>query len=156
MRKSLYFTKTWHSRSTCLLPLSFSVRCCLLAEMLDSAVAQQALFLDLGLMLFLVLSSPLQVAEMSESVGSALIQKGFKAGPETFVGIFAQNRPEVLTTGPRPYVVLRVLSSKSWSEFTPPAAGDQICDLISTENMTLCYTLESDTRETPNQSLLSL
>ncbi|XP_046504659.1 long-chain-fatty-acid--CoA ligase 1 isoform X3 [Equus quagga] len=35
-----------------------------------------------------------QVAEMSESVGSALIQKGFKAGPETFVGIFAQNRPE--------------------------------------------------------------
>ncbi|ELK08833.1 Long-chain-fatty-acid--CoA ligase 1 [Pteropus alecto] len=35
-----------------------------------------------------------QVAEMSECVGSALIQKGFKASPDQFVGIFAQNRPE--------------------------------------------------------------
>nr|KAF6372782.1 acyl-CoA synthetase long chain family member 1 [Pipistrellus kuhlii] len=35
-----------------------------------------------------------QVAEMSECVGSALIQKGFKAAPDQYIGIFAQNRPE--------------------------------------------------------------
>ncbi|KAF3825572.1 hypothetical protein GH733_005554 [Mirounga leonina] len=35
-----------------------------------------------------------QVAEISECVGSALIQKGFKAAPDQFIGIFAQNRPE--------------------------------------------------------------
>ncbi|XP_005883912.1 PREDICTED: long-chain-fatty-acid--CoA ligase 1 isoform X4 [Myotis brandtii] len=35
-----------------------------------------------------------QVEEMSECVGSALIQKGFKAAPDQYVGIFAQNRPE--------------------------------------------------------------
>ncbi|XP_064333631.1 long-chain-fatty-acid--CoA ligase 1 isoform X3 [Camelus dromedarius] len=35
-----------------------------------------------------------QVEEMSECVGSGLIQKGFKAAPDQFVGIFAQNRPE--------------------------------------------------------------
>lgn len=35
-----------------------------------------------------------QVAEMSECVGSALIQKGFKTAPDQFIGIFAQNRPE--------------------------------------------------------------
>ncbi|XP_014314592.1 long-chain-fatty-acid--CoA ligase 1 isoform X4 [Myotis lucifugus] len=35
-----------------------------------------------------------QVEEMSECVGSALIQKGFKAAPDQYIGIFAQNRPE--------------------------------------------------------------
>ncbi|XP_072806568.1 long-chain-fatty-acid--CoA ligase 1 isoform X5 [Vicugna pacos] len=35
-----------------------------------------------------------QVEEMSECVGSGLIQKGFKAAPDQFIGIFAQNRPE--------------------------------------------------------------
>ncbi|KAF5922436.1 hypothetical protein HPG69_009480 [Diceros bicornis minor] len=35
-----------------------------------------------------------QVAEMSECVGSALIQKGFQDAANKFVGIFAQNRPE--------------------------------------------------------------
>lgn len=35
-----------------------------------------------------------QVAEMSECVGSGLIQKGFKASSDQFIGIFAQNRPE--------------------------------------------------------------
>uniref|UniRef100_G3TTV8 Long-chain-fatty-acid--CoA ligase n=1 Tax=Loxodonta africana TaxID=9785 RepID=G3TTV8_LOXAF len=35
-----------------------------------------------------------EVAELSECVGSALIQKGFKASPDQFIGIFAQNRPE--------------------------------------------------------------
>uniref|UniRef100_A0A2K6A2G0 Long-chain-fatty-acid--CoA ligase n=1 Tax=Mandrillus leucophaeus TaxID=9568 RepID=A0A2K6A2G0_MANLE len=35
-----------------------------------------------------------QVAEMSECLGSALIQKGFTATPDQFIGIFAQNRPE--------------------------------------------------------------
>ncbi|XP_063493742.1 long-chain-fatty-acid--CoA ligase 1 isoform X1 [Symphalangus syndactylus] len=35
-----------------------------------------------------------QVAELSECIGSALIQKGFKTAPDQFIGIFAQNRPE--------------------------------------------------------------
>lgn len=35
-----------------------------------------------------------QVAELAEFIGSALIQKGFKASPDQFIGIFAQNRPE--------------------------------------------------------------
>uniref|UniRef100_A0A2K6LFQ6 Long-chain-fatty-acid--CoA ligase n=3 Tax=Rhinopithecus TaxID=542827 RepID=A0A2K6LFQ6_RHIBE len=35
-----------------------------------------------------------QVAEMAECLGSALIQKGFTATPDQFIGIFAQNRPE--------------------------------------------------------------
>ncbi|XP_074252804.1 long-chain-fatty-acid--CoA ligase 1 isoform X3 [Saimiri boliviensis] len=35
-----------------------------------------------------------QVAELSECIGSALLQKGFKATPDQCVGIFAQNRPE--------------------------------------------------------------
>uniref|UniRef100_A0A8C2PBN0 Long-chain-fatty-acid--CoA ligase n=1 Tax=Capra hircus TaxID=9925 RepID=A0A8C2PBN0_CAPHI len=35
-----------------------------------------------------------QVADMSECVGSALLHKGFKAAPDQFIGIFAQNRPE--------------------------------------------------------------
>ncbi|KAM9622306.1 long-chain-fatty-acid--CoA ligase 1 isoform 3-T16 [Trichechus inunguis] len=35
-----------------------------------------------------------EVAELSECVGSALIQKGFKTSPDQFIGIFAQNRPE--------------------------------------------------------------
>ncbi|XP_038610895.1 long-chain-fatty-acid--CoA ligase 1 isoform X2 [Tachyglossus aculeatus] len=35
-----------------------------------------------------------EVADQAECVGSALLQKGFKAGSEQYVGIFAQNRPE--------------------------------------------------------------
>uniref|UniRef100_A0A2K5ETD7 Arachidonate--CoA ligase n=1 Tax=Aotus nancymaae TaxID=37293 RepID=A0A2K5ETD7_AOTNA len=35
-----------------------------------------------------------QVAELLECIGSALLQEGFKAAPDQFVGIFAQNRPE--------------------------------------------------------------
>ncbi|KAF6083631.1 acyl-CoA synthetase long chain family member 1 [Phyllostomus discolor] len=35
-----------------------------------------------------------QVEDLSECVGSALIQKGFKAAPDQFIGIFSQNRPE--------------------------------------------------------------
>lgn len=35
-----------------------------------------------------------QVADMSECVGSGLIQKGYKASPDQFVGLFSQNRPE--------------------------------------------------------------
>ncbi|KAF4026109.1 hypothetical protein G4228_018215 [Cervus hanglu yarkandensis] len=35
-----------------------------------------------------------QVEDMSECVGSALLHKGFKAAPDQFIGIFAQNRPE--------------------------------------------------------------
>ncbi|XP_013368476.1 PREDICTED: long-chain-fatty-acid--CoA ligase 1 isoform X3 [Chinchilla lanigera] len=35
-----------------------------------------------------------QVEELSECIGSALLQKGFKASPDQFIGIFAQNRPE--------------------------------------------------------------
>ncbi|XP_045053046.1 long-chain-fatty-acid--CoA ligase 1 isoform X1 [Desmodus rotundus] len=35
-----------------------------------------------------------QVEDLSECVGSALLQKGFKAAPDQFIGIFSQNRPE--------------------------------------------------------------
>lgn len=35
-----------------------------------------------------------EVAERSECVGSALIQKGFRPSPDQFIGIFSQNRPE--------------------------------------------------------------
>ncbi|EPQ15626.1 Long-chain-fatty-acid--CoA ligase 1 [Myotis brandtii] len=35
-----------------------------------------------------------QVAEMSECVGSAMIQMGFGAAPDQNIGIFSQNRPE--------------------------------------------------------------
>ncbi|KFO24337.1 long-chain-fatty-acid--CoA ligase 1 isoform X3 [Fukomys damarensis] len=35
-----------------------------------------------------------QVEELSEYIGSALLQKGFKASQDQFIGIFSQNRPE--------------------------------------------------------------
>ncbi|XP_036984672.2 long-chain-fatty-acid--CoA ligase 1 isoform X2 [Artibeus jamaicensis] len=35
-----------------------------------------------------------QVEDLLECVGSALLQKGFRAAPDQFIGIFAQNRPE--------------------------------------------------------------
>ncbi|XP_037687031.1 long-chain-fatty-acid--CoA ligase 1 isoform X3 [Choloepus didactylus] len=35
-----------------------------------------------------------EVAELTECVGSALIQKGFKTSSDQFIGIFSQNRPE--------------------------------------------------------------
>ncbi|NP_001166379.1 long-chain-fatty-acid--CoA ligase 1 [Cavia porcellus] len=35
-----------------------------------------------------------QVEDLSECIGSALLQKGFQASPDQFIGIFAQNRPE--------------------------------------------------------------
>nr|XP_058157338.1 long-chain-fatty-acid--CoA ligase 1 isoform X7 [Dasypus novemcinctus] len=35
-----------------------------------------------------------EVAELSECVGSALIQKGFRTASDQFIGIFSQNRPE--------------------------------------------------------------
>lgn len=46
---------------------------------------------------------------MSECVGSGLIQKGFKASSDQFIGIFAQNRPEVITVRYRLSMVLQVL-----------------------------------------------
>ncbi|XP_042555756.1 long-chain-fatty-acid--CoA ligase 1 isoform X1 [Dipodomys spectabilis] len=39
-----------------------------------------------------------QVAELAECIGSALIQKGFKASSDQFIGIFSQNRPEWVIT----------------------------------------------------------
>ncbi|XP_012881392.1 PREDICTED: long-chain-fatty-acid--CoA ligase 1 isoform X2 [Dipodomys ordii] len=39
-----------------------------------------------------------QVAELAEYIGSALIQKGFKASSDQFIGIFSQNRPEWVIT----------------------------------------------------------
>ncbi|XP_036911066.1 long-chain-fatty-acid--CoA ligase 1 isoform X3 [Sturnira hondurensis] len=35
-----------------------------------------------------------QVEDLSECVGSALLHKGFRAAPDQFIGVFAQNRPE--------------------------------------------------------------
>lgn len=40
-------------------------------------------------------SSTLQVVDRAEHLGSGLLQRGLKVGTDTFVGIFAQNRPEV-------------------------------------------------------------
>lgn len=71
---------------------TFSVRCC-------SAVPSSVPGVGPELSLVLL---PLQVEEMSECVGSALIQKGFKAAPDQYIGIFAQNRPEVMPGLPRP------------------------------------------------------
>uniref|UniRef100_A0A7M4EXN0 long-chain-fatty-acid--CoA ligase n=1 Tax=Crocodylus porosus TaxID=8502 RepID=A0A7M4EXN0_CROPO len=42
-----------------------------------------------------------QVSERAEYLGSGLLQKGCKSSPDQFVGIFAQNRPEV-STGEQP------------------------------------------------------
>jgi hypothetical protein len=36
-----------------------------------------------------------QVKEYAEQIGSALIHFGFEPGKETFIGIYARNRPEV-------------------------------------------------------------
>lgn len=41
------------------------------------------------------ISPTLQVADRAEHLGSGLLQRGLKVGTDTFVGIFAQNRPEV-------------------------------------------------------------
>lgn len=40
----------------------------------------------------------LQVAERAQVLGSGLIAKGCQSNPKQFVGIFAQNRPEVTHT----------------------------------------------------------
>ncbi|XP_077114152.1 long-chain-fatty-acid--CoA ligase 5 [Ranitomeya variabilis] len=37
-----------------------------------------------------------QVADRAENLGSGLIQKGCKASPDQFIGVFSQNRPEVV------------------------------------------------------------
>lgn len=68
----------------------------------------------------------LQVEELAEYIGSALIQKGFKASPEQFIGIFSQNRPEVVTTIPLPYRAPTVLR-----DFTPVLARDYILLSVS-------------------------
>lgn len=36
-----------------------------------------------------------KVSDRAEHLGSGLLQKGLKPNPDTFIGIFAQNRPEV-------------------------------------------------------------
>lgn len=36
-----------------------------------------------------------QVSDRAENFGSGLLQRGLKPNPDTFIGIFAQNRPEV-------------------------------------------------------------
>lgn len=38
---------------------------------------------------------PLKVSDRAEHLGSGLLHKGLKPNPDTFIGIFAQNRPEV-------------------------------------------------------------
>lgn len=39
--------------------------------------------------------SKLQVAERAEALGSGLLQQGCKPSTKQFIGVFAQNRPEV-------------------------------------------------------------
>lgn len=78
--------------------------------------------------------SSLQVADMSECVGSALIQKGFKAAPDQYIGIFAQNRPEVRPRSPdrptdrltRLSAALSALRWKSQSAHTCPRWGPDL------------------------------
>lgn len=41
------------------------------------------------------LLSELQVAERAEALGSGLLQQGCKPSTKQFIGVFAQNRPEV-------------------------------------------------------------
>lgn len=36
-----------------------------------------------------------KVSDRAEHLGSGLLHRGLKPGPDTFIGIFAQNRPEV-------------------------------------------------------------
>lgn len=38
----------------------------------------------------------LQVLDRAEYLGSGLLQRGLEASPKSFIGIFAQNRPEVI------------------------------------------------------------
>uniref|UniRef100_A0A7M4EXY3 long-chain-fatty-acid--CoA ligase n=1 Tax=Crocodylus porosus TaxID=8502 RepID=A0A7M4EXY3_CROPO len=52
-----------------------------------------------------------QVSERAEYLGSGLLQKGCKSSPDQFVGIFAQNRPEV-STGEQPYYPVVLLALK--------------------------------------------
>lgn len=37
----------------------------------------------------------MKVSDRAEHLGSGLLHKGLKPHPDTFIGIFAQNRPEV-------------------------------------------------------------
>lgn len=38
----------------------------------------------------------LQVSDRAEYLGSALLHRGLEPSPKSFIGIFAQNRPEVI------------------------------------------------------------
>lgn len=51
-------------------------------------------FIDVQLM---VLNSFVKVSDRAEHLGSGLLHRGLKPGPDTLIGIFAQNRPEVST-----------------------------------------------------------
>lgn len=38
----------------------------------------------------------IKVSDRAEHLGSGLLHRGLKANTDTFIGIFAQNRPEVM------------------------------------------------------------
>lgn len=83
-----------------------------------------------------------QVAEMAECIGSALIQKGFKPCSEQFIGIFSQNRPEVLTMSHLLCWLLR--------GFHLQLMGTGLRSLISAWYMALWFVLESSSHEKMN------
>lgn len=59
----------------------------------------------------------LQVAERAQVLGSGLLAKGCKPNPQQFVGIFAQNRPEVIVNNSSVHVIQKIYTNwaKVWS-----------------------------------------
>lgn len=54
----------------------------------------------------------LKVSDRAEHLGSGLLHRGLKPNPDTFIGIFAQNRPEVS-------VEIRTFILAVWRAFNP-------------------------------------
>lgn len=70
--------------------------------------------------------STLQVVDRAEHLGSGLLQRGLKAGTDTFVGIFAQNRPEV-TSRPSESPWLRCIDVDLTGKRTPAVDHRRAC-----------------------------
>jgi hypothetical protein len=82
-------------------------------------------------------------------VGSALIHKGFKASPDQFIGIFSQNRPEVLTNHSALTVQGFEISNHGYKSQSSHllTLESRFCGAFSAESMAFCYALESYTED---------
>lgn len=67
----------------------------------------------------------LQVSERAEYLGSGLLQQGLTASPDSLIGIFAQNRPEV----PVILLHLKMMSSHSLLISTPETTSAMECSV---------------------------